>query len=155
MNRFFASRAAPLKSTQWASQGKKRNHSQTPDLNRNCSLVVRYNSTEATKKMIKYNHPTAPLSAFNQRLANQFRHRNGPKQLLTNVLKIVKEIKEQNLRLDHNTYNAILAAYARNKDRTSVLSTLQEMKENGLEPSIDTYNTVLEVNYKPLIVMFL
>lgn len=95
--------------------------------------------------MIKLNHPTAPLSAFNQRLALQFRHNREPKKLLNNVLKIVDEIKQQNLRFDHNTYNAILSAYSRNKDNKSVLKTLDEMKENGCEPTLDNYNTVLEV----------
>jgi pentatricopeptide repeat protein len=95
--------------------------------------------------MIKHSHPTAPLSSFNHRLAIQLRNKNKPKTVLDNVLKIVAEIKEQNLRMDQTTYNAILSAYSRNKDQTSIKRTLKEMKENGLVPSADSYNIALEV----------
>jgi pentatricopeptide repeat protein len=125
--------------------------------------IIRANSTESkpfgdavleevarsnvnkSKKMIKHSHPTAPLSSFNHRLALQLRNRNKPKTVLDNVLKIVAEIKEQNLRLDQTTYNAILSAYSRNKDQASIKKTLKEMKENGLSPSADSYNIALEV----------
>lgn len=97
--------------------------------------------------MVQVSHPTAPLSAFNQRLALQFRRNKEPKKLLENVLKTVEEIKQQNLKFDRNTYSSILAAYARNRDQESLFKTLKEMEENDLAPSVDNYNTVLEVTF--------
>jgi pentatricopeptide repeat protein len=98
--------------------------------------------------MIKYSHPTAPLSSFNKALSMQLLKRGAPKRVLENVLKIVAEIKQQNLRLDVNTYTAILTAYSRAKDQQSVLRTLKEMKENDIKPSVDCYNIALEVRRK-------
>lgn len=65
--------------------------------------------------------------------------------VLDNVLKIVAEIKQQNLRLDQTTYNAILSAYGRNKHTAAIAKTLAEMKENGISPSAASYNIALEV----------
>jgi pentatricopeptide repeat protein len=121
---------------------------------------VRFQSTEANgeavleqtkangnvtkRNIIKQSHPTVPLAAFHNRLDSQIRHKGAPKKFLDNVLSIVKEIKQQNLKLDQTTYYAILTAYSRNKDQDGIMRTLKEMKGNGLIPSVDNYNLVLE-----------
>lgn len=98
--------------------------------------------------MVTYMHPTAPLSSFNAALSSQLRSRGSPKRDLENVLKIVEEIKRQNLRLDLNSYNALLTAYCRAKDTRSVMSTFDEMKKDNIEPTQDTFNILLEVRTK-------
>lgn len=95
--------------------------------------------------MVKHMHPTAPLSSFSAALTSQIRTRGPPKRVLENVLKIVQEIERQNLRLDLNSYNALLSAYARAKETRSVMSTFEKMKQNDIEPTQDTYNILLEV----------
>ncbi|KAI8058706.1 uncharacterized protein B0P05DRAFT_559523 [Gilbertella persicaria] len=115
----------------------------------NNSKFVRFNSTEAlennvSKKIVLQSHPTAPLSAFNYRLVSQLRKNRDPKKNLNDVLKIVDEIKAQNLQFNQLTYSAILTAYSRARDRKSVLNTLNEMKENGMTPLLDSYNITLE-----------
>lgn len=90
-------------------------------------------------------HPTAPLSSFNTALSSQLRTRGAPKRVLENVLKIVEEIKRQNLRLDLNSYNAILTAYSRAREFKSMMRTFDEMKQENIEPTLDTYNIILEV----------
>lgn len=116
-------------------------------------FIVRYSSTTAevekpVKKMVTFMHPTAPLASFNKSLVFHLRTRGPPKRVLENVLKIVQDIKQQNLRLDLNTYNALLTAYSRAKEQRSMLRTLDEMKENNVEPSVDSYNIILEVRNK-------
>jgi pentatricopeptide repeat protein len=93
-------------------------------------------------------HPTAPLSSFNKALAIQLRTSGSPKRVLDNVLKIVQEIKKQNLRMDINTYSALLTAYSRARDLNAMMSLLDEMKENKISPTVDSYNIVLEVKRK-------
>lgn len=103
-------------------------------------------ATKPSKKIVTYMHPTAPLSSFNNALAIQLRTRGAPKRVLDNVLKIVAEIKKQNLRMDINTYSALLTAYSRAKEQNAMMSVLKEMTENNVNPSVDSYNIVLEVN---------
>lgn len=91
-------------------------------------------------------HPTAPLSSFNKSIAILLRGRGAPKRVLENILKVVEEIKKQNLRLDINTYNALLTAYSRSKDQSSVMRTFAQMKESDVKPNVDSYNIILEVN---------
>ncbi|KAI8379896.1 hypothetical protein EDC96DRAFT_492211 [Choanephora cucurbitarum] len=109
------------------------------------SKFVRFNTTEAvSKKIILQGHPTAPLSAFNYRLATQLRQKSDPKINLSKVLKIVDEIKAQNIKFNQFTYSALLTAYSRIKDKGSIMKTLDEMKDNGMTPLLDSYNIALE-----------
>ena len=95
--------------------------------------------------MVTYNHPTAPLSSFNHALITQIRTRGAPKRVLENVLKLVAEIKKQNLRLDKTSYNALLSAYSRAREYHSMMNVFEEMKEANIEPTFDSYNIILEV----------
>lgn len=99
-----------------------------------------------SSKLITYNHPTAPLASFNQRLAHKLRYRGNPRKTLEWVLEIIDEIKKQNLKFDLNTYNALLAVYMRVKDHAAILKTLRDMQQDGIKPTLDSYNVVLEVN---------
>lgn len=93
-------------------------------------------------------HPTAPLAKFNKDLAFKLGSRGPAKRVLENILKIVEDIKQQNLRLDLTTYNALLTAYSRAKEQRSMLRVLAEMEENNVEPNSDSYNIILEVKKK-------
>jgi pentatricopeptide repeat protein len=98
------------------------------------------------KNMIKYSHPTSPLAGFNQRLALKLRSQfHNPRKTLDQVLEIIGEIKQQQLKLDIHSYNALLIAYARNRTHSrSVFDTLTEMREAGVEPNTDSYNAILD-----------
>ncbi|KAI7883417.1 hypothetical protein K492DRAFT_205388 [Lichtheimia hyalospora FSU 10163] len=98
----------------------------------------------ATPNIITYNHPTAPLAAFNQRLAMKLRYMTNGQRLLRQVLAITKEIEAANLKFDLNTYNALLVAYARARDTQGLLKTLKQMQANGVKPALDSYNTLME-----------
>lgn len=100
-----------------------------------------------TQDLITYNHPTAPLASFNQRLARKLRSPGSPRRIRDNVLEIVQEIRQRNLKLDVNTYNALLAAHTRVGDAKAILATLNEMEAEGIQPSLDSYNTMLEASF--------
>ena len=91
-------------------------------------------------------HPTASLTNYNNQLISLVRSRkSSPESVLKKVLNIVGEMNSQKLRYDLNTYNALLAAYARAKDQTNVTETLRKMEEEGVSPTTDSYNLIMEV----------
>ncbi|KAG0741338.1 hypothetical protein G6F57_008494 [Rhizopus arrhizus] len=90
-------------------------------------------------------HPTASLTNYNNQLISLVRSRkSSPESVLKKVLNIVGEMNSQKLRYDLNTYNALLAAYARAKDQTNVTETLRKMEEEGVSPTTDSYNLIME-----------
>lgn len=99
-----------------------------------------------TQDLITYNHPTAPLASFNQRLAKRLRTPGNARRVRDHVLEIVQEIRQRNLKLDLNTYNALLVAHTRVSDAKAILATLNEMEAEGIQPSLDSYNTMLEAS---------
>lgn len=62
------------------------------------------------------------------------------------VQKVVNEIKQQNLKFDAATYNALLLAYTRSKQQKDAVATLQAMIEDGFKPSVESFNIVLDVS---------
>ncbi|KAI7859496.1 hypothetical protein BDC45DRAFT_455898 [Circinella umbellata] len=110
----------------------------------NSNSTTNVSKNDFASTLITYNHPTAPLAAFNQRLAEKLRYRSSPKRLLQEVLVITDEIKSKKLRFDLNTYNALLVAYMRARNDNGILTTLRDMKENGIKPTLESYNTMLE-----------
>ena len=111
----------------------------------NTNSTTNVSKDDFASTLITYNHPTAPLATFNQRLTEKLRYRSSPKRVLQEVLAITKEIKSKGLRFDLNTYNALLAAYMRARNDNGVLNTLRDMKKNGVKPTLESYNTMLEV----------
>ena len=115
---------------------------------------VRFNSTvsekvpQTAKKIVTYTHPTVPLSSFNKALVKQLQTRGPANRVLNNVLKIIEDIKKQNLRMNASTYSALLTAYSRVRDHSAMTNVLEEMKENGIHPDVDSYTIVLEVKKK-------
>lgn len=146
MNRLILSKVAQSSFRQSGKQWVKQTEKKFVRLNSTTASETTAETTASkpSKKMVTYMHPTAPLSSFNNALAMQLRTRGAPKRVLDNVLKIVAEIKKQNLRMDINTYSALLTAYSRAKEQNAMINVLKEMKENNVNPSVDSYNIVLE-----------
>ncbi|KAI9320570.1 hypothetical protein BX666DRAFT_1852096, partial [Dichotomocladium elegans] len=64
---------------------------------------------------------------------------------LQEILDIVGEIKQQNLKFDLNTYNSLLTAYAQARDISGLLKTFEEMQQStDIKANLDSYNTVME-----------
>lgn len=74
--------------------------------------------------------------------------KGNARNVLSKVLEITNEIKAQNLSYDINTYNALLAAYARAHDKSKIDKTINQMEKEGIKPTTDSYNLILEVKTK-------
>ncbi|KAF9163467.1 hypothetical protein DFQ26_002485 [Actinomortierella ambigua] len=59
------------------------------------------------------------------------------------VFEQARLLKEQNIKPDINTYNAILEAHELNHDLKNIMLLLDEMVEVGIEPTMATYNIAL------------
>ncbi|ORE08709.1 hypothetical protein BCV72DRAFT_303517 [Rhizopus microsporus var. microsporus] len=109
-----------------------------------CSMRLASTAT-TTKKIVLHNHPSTSLASFNNKLAKLVRMRKGnARNVLSKVLEITNEIKAQNLSYDLNTYNALLAAYARAHDKSKIDKTINQMEKEGIKPTTDSYNLILE-----------
>ncbi|CAO3650628.1 unnamed protein product [Cunninghamella blakesleeana] len=94
------------------------------------------------KDFIKVSHPTTRVTAYNEKLAIALRKRSIYKAL-DEVQSIIKEIKQEGIKFDALTYNALLIAYTRAKKTDEALNTLTDMINEGHQPTNESFNIVL------------
>ncbi|CAO3652691.1 unnamed protein product [Cunninghamella echinulata] len=101
------------------------------------------NTSQPIKEFIRLSHPTTRVTAYNEQLAIALRKRQ-PFKALEEVQSIIKEIKQENIKFDSLTYNALLVAYTRAKKSEDAFTTLKDMIQEGYQPTIESFNVVLD-----------
>ncbi|KAG0236114.1 hypothetical protein BGW42_003998 [Actinomortierella wolfii] len=93
---------------------------------------------QARRTIIATTYPANPLHKFNRKMVSALKSGKS-----AYVFEQAKLIKEQNLKPDLTTYNAVLEAHELNHDLKNIMLLLDEMTAAGVEPTMATYNIAL------------
>ncbi|KAI8080786.1 uncharacterized protein B0P05DRAFT_539622 [Gilbertella persicaria] len=114
------------------------------------SIVSAKNLGRITQPCRHYTSENAILTDINKqmfRVLDKAASANlGSRATLTRILRLAKELKENNVKFDADTYEHILSAYAKANEPSQALILYKQMSAQGIKPTRNFYHKALLVS---------